>query len=98
METRGRTHGGNENGSGDGNESCSGDGNGDEDGDGDGNEDGIGEGRGEAKKRKKPHKNGRRNQALLFRTRHHLCRQGIALTSTRRLRAQDLMSVHAQSH
>ena len=46
METRGRTQDGNGDGSGDGNESRS----------GDGNEDGIVGGRGEAKKRKEPHK------------------------------------------
>ena len=78
-------------GVGGGNESSSGDGNGDEDG----NEDVIGEGGGEAKKRKKPHKNCRRDQALLFRTRHHLCRQGVALAGTRQLPSQGLLSVHA---
>ena len=30
-----------------------------------------------------------------FRTRHYLCRQGVALASTRQLRSQDLVSVHA---
>ena len=47
------------------------------------------------KKRKKPHKNCRRNQSLLFRTRHHLGRQGVALAGTRQLRSQGLVPVHA---
>ena len=34
-------------------------------------------------------------QALSFRPRHHLCRQGVALASTQQLRSQDLVSVHA---
>ena len=34
-------------------------------------------------------------QALLFRTRHHLCRQGVALASTRQLRSQGPVSVQA---
>ena len=34
-------------------------------------------------------------QALSFRTRHHLCRQGVALASTRQLRFQSPASVHA---
>ena len=34
-------------------------------------------------------------QALSFRTRHHLCRQGVALASTRQLRSQGPVSVHA---
>ena len=34
-------------------------------------------------------------QALSFRTRHHLCRQGVALVSTRPLRSQNPVSVHA---
>ena len=34
-------------------------------------------------------------QALLFRTRYHLCRQGVALASTRQLRFQGPVSVHA---
>ena len=55
----GRIQDGSEDGSGDGNESNSGDGNGDVDGYG--NEERIGEGRGEAKKRKKPHKTCRRH-------------------------------------
>ena len=33
-------------------------------------------------------------QALLFRTRHHLCRQGVAPASTRQLRSQGPVSVH----
>ena len=34
-------------------------------------------------------------QALLFRTRHHLYRQGVALATTRQLRSQSPVSVHA---
>ena len=34
-------------------------------------------------------------QALSFRTRHHLCRQGAALASTRQPRSQGLASVQA---
>ena len=34
-------------------------------------------------------------QALSFRTRHHLCRQGVALASTRQLRLQGPVSVQA---
>ena len=34
-------------------------------------------------------------QALSFRTRHHLCRQGVALASTQQLRSQGLVSVQA---
>ena len=34
-------------------------------------------------------------QALSFRTRHHLCRQGVALVSTRQLRSQGPASVQA---
>ena len=34
-------------------------------------------------------------QALLFRTRHHICRQGVALASTRQLRSQGPVSVQA---
>ena len=34
-------------------------------------------------------------QALSFRTRHHLCRQGVALASTRQLRSQGPASVQA---
>ena len=34
-------------------------------------------------------------QALLFRTRHHLCRQGVALAGTRQLCSQGPVSVHA---
>ena len=34
-------------------------------------------------------------QPLSFRTRHHLCRQGVALASTRQLRSQGPMSVQA---
>ena len=33
-------------------------------------------------------------QVLAFRTRHHLCRQGVALASTRQLRSQGPVSVH----
>ena len=89
VETSGRTQDGDGDGSGDGNDSSNGDGN------GDGNEDGIGEGGGGAKKRKKPHKNCRRYQALSFRTRHHLCRQGVALAGTWQLRLQGPVPVHA---
>ena len=46
--------------------------NGDADVNGEGNEDGAREGGGEEKKRKKTHDSCRRNQALLFSTRHHL--------------------------
>ena len=53
------------------------------------------EGRGEAKKRKKPHKSCRCDQALLFRMRHHLCRQEVSLAGTRQLRSQGLVPVHA---
>ena len=34
-------------------------------------------------------------QAFLFRTRHHLCRQGVTLASTRQLRSQGPVSVQA---
>ena len=34
-------------------------------------------------------------QALSFRTRHHLCRQGVALASTRQLRSQGPVFVRA---
>ena len=34
-------------------------------------------------------------QALLFRTRYHLCKQGIALPGTRQLRSQGPVSVYA---
>ena len=54
-----------------------------EDGNGDGDENGIGVGGGEAKMRKKMHNNCRRDQAFSFRTRHHLCKQGVALAGTR---------------
>ena len=47
------------------------------------------------KKRKKPHENCRRDQALSFRMRHHLCRQGVALAGTRQLRSEGSMPVHA---
>ena len=47
------------------------------------------------KKREKPHKSCRRDQALSFRTRHHLCRQGVALAGTRQLHSQGSVSVHA---
>ena len=92
VETRGRTQNGNGDRSGDGNESSSGGGNGDEDG----NEKGdVDEGGEEAKKGKKPHKKCRRDQALSFRTHHHLCKRGMSLASTRQLRSQGPMSVHA---
>ena len=85
VETRGRIQDGTGDGSGDGNESSSEDGNGNEDGNGDGNKDRTGED-GETKKRKKPHKSCRRDQALSFRMCHHLYRQGVALAETRQLR------------
>ena len=93
-ETRGRSQDGNGGGSGDRNQSSFGDENGDEDGNGDGNEGEIGAGGGEVKKRKRPHENCTSDQALLFRTRHHLGRQGIALTGIRKLRSQDPVPVH----
>ena len=95
VEIRGQTQDGDGDGSGNGNESSSGDGNEDEDGNGDGNEDGIEERGGKAKKRKKPQKSCRRDQALSFRSRHHLCRQGVALAGTRQLRSQGPVPVHA---
>ena len=55
----------------------------------------IGEGGREAKKRKKPHNSCRRDQALSFCTRHHLCRQGVALAGIRQLRSQGPVSAHA---
>ena len=61
----------------------------------DGNGDGIGEGGGDVKTRKKPHESCRRDQAFLIRTYHHLCRQGVALSGTRQLRSQGLVSVYA---
>ena len=76
-------------GSGDGNESSSGD------GDEDGNEEGIGVGGGEVKKRKKPDNNCRRDQALSFRTHHHLCKQGVALAGTRYFRSLGPVLVYA---
>ena len=78
-------------GSGDLNESSSGDENGHEDR----NEGGIGEGGGDVNKRKKRHKNCRRDQTLLFRTRHHLGRYEVALAGTQRLCLQGLVPVHA---
>ena len=95
VENGGRTQDENGDGSKDGNESNSGDGNGDENRNGDGIENGIYEGRGKAKKRKKPHKRCRRDQALSFRTRNHLCRQGVAFAETRQLRSQGPVSAHA---
>ena len=59
-----------------------GDGNGEEDGIGDGNEDGIREGESEAKRCKKTHKICKRNQAVLFGMRRHICRQEMALAGT----------------
>ena len=91
FEARGRTQDGNR----DGNERSSGDGNGDEDEKGDGNEGGIREGGREAKKPNKPPKSYKRDQPLLFRTRYYLCRQGVALTGTQKLRLQGLVPVHA---
>ena len=60
----------------------------------DGIENEIGEAEGEAKKRKKKRKNCRRDQALLFRTRHHLGRKRVTLAGTRQLRSQGLVHVH----
>ena len=37
----------------------------------------------------------RLRQAVSFRTRHHFCRQGVELASTRQLRSQGPVSVHA---
>ena len=91
VETREQSQDRNGDGSGERNERSLGDENGDEDG----NEGGIGEGGGELKKRKKPEKNCRRDQALLFCTRHHLGKQGVALAGTRELLSQDLVPVHA---
>ena len=73
--------------SGDGNESSSGDLNLDKDGNGDGNEGGIREDGGEANGRKKSHK-------LPLRTRHHLCRQEVALAGIRQFHLRGPMSVH----
>ena len=95
METRGRSQDGNEDGSGGRNERSFRDENGNEDGNGDRNEDEIGEGGEKVKKHKKPHKNCRRDQALLFRTRHRLGRQRVALVDTRQLHSQGLVLVHA---
>ena len=89
VETQGRPQDENGDGSGDGNENSSGDGN------RDGNEDGTGEGGGEAGKCKRPHKSCRRDQALLFRTRHHLCRQEVALAGAPQLRSEELVPIHA---
>ena len=47
------------------------------------------------KKRKKQLKSCRREQALSFRTRHHLSREGLALAGNRQIRSQDLVSVDA---
>ena len=93
METRGRSQDENGDRSGERNESSFGDETVDEDGNG--NAGGIREGGGEVKKRKKRHKKCRRDQALLFRTRHHLGRQGVALAGTRRLCSQGLVPIHA---
>ena len=88
VENRGRPHDGNGDGSGDRNESNLRDENGDEDGNEDGNEGEIEEGGGEVKKRKKPRKNCRRDQALLSRTSHHVGKRGVELAGTRQLRSQ----------
>ena len=92
---RRRPQDGNRNGSGDLNDINFGDENAEEDVNCDGNGDGTREGGGEVKKRNKPHKNCRRDQALLFRTRHHLGRQGVVVAGTRQLRSQGLVPVHA---
>ena len=64
-------------------------------GKGDGNEDRIREGGGEAKRHIKPRESGRRDQALSFRGRHNLCRQGIVLAGTRQFRSQNPVTVNA---
>ena len=53
-------------------------------------------GRRNAKKRKRAHKSCRHDQALSFRTRHHLCKQVVVLASTRQLRSHGPVSLHAQ--
>ena len=85
----------NGNGSGDGNESCRGHLNWDKNGNGDGNEVGISKDGGEVNERKKPYTTCRRDQPFSFRTRHHLCRQGVVLAGTRQLRSQGPVSVNA---
>ena len=95
METHGSIQDGNGDRSSDENKSSGGKWNRDGDRNRDGNEDGIGEVGGEVKKRKKPHKSCRRDQALLFRARHLLCRQGVVLTCTRQRRSQSPVSVKA---
>ena len=67
----------------------------DKDGNGNGNEDGIREGGGETNERTELHNTCRRDQSFSFRTRHHLCRQGVALAGTRQLRSQGPGSTHA---
>ena len=47
------------------------------------------------KRRKKLRNKCRRDQALSFRTRHHLCRQGMVLAVTQQLRSKGPVSVHA---
>ena len=42
-----------------------------------------------------PQKKCRRDQAFLFRTRHHLSRRGVAFAGTRQLRSQDVVPLHA---
>ena len=42
----------------------------------------------------KSHKSCRHDQAFSFRTRHHLCRQGVALKDTGQLRSQSPVSEH----
>ena len=61
----------------------------------DGNEDGISKDGEEVNGRKKPYTTCRRDQPFSFGTRHHLCRQGVALASTRQLRLQGPVSVNA---
>ena len=100
VETRRQTQGGNGDGSGDGNKSSSGKGNGNENGDGDGIGDGIGDGNGNENREGNggggeiwysPHRERSRgeDQALPFRTRHHLCRQEVASAGSQQLLAQD---------
>ena len=84
-----------EDGSRHGNESSSGDENEDEYRNGDGNDNTIREGGGKAKKHIQTRKSCRRDQALSFRARHHLCRQGVVLAGTQQPRSQNLVTVNA---
>ena len=55
----------------------------------------IKKGEGEAKKHVKMHKSCRRDQALSFRARHHLCRQGVVLAGTQQPCSQNTVTVNA---